>query len=125
MDYLRLTGFAIDQITAEQIAGFIAQRQTANVQVSTVNRDLATLRRCFHLAQEWGKVSTLLPRVRLLPGENHRERVITADEERRYMEAATNIGHGITDAYWRALEGIRATMRGEQPRKLMRSCCEM
>ena len=33
----------------------------------------------------------------MLPGENHRDRVLTADEEERY------------------LEGIRATMRGDQP----------
>jgi hypothetical protein len=54
------------------------------VEVSTVNRDLATLRRMFHLAQEWGKVEKLLPRVKLLAGENRRERVLTAEEEAVY-----------------------------------------
>ena len=62
--------------------------------------------RAFHLAAEWGKVSTILPRVRLLAGENHRERVLTAEEEREYLDAATAIGHGLSEAYHQALEGI-------------------
>jgi len=113
----KLAGLPLDQITAEQIGGFIAYRQLSKVQVSTLNRDLATLRRGFHLAEEWGKVSTILPRVRLLPGENHRERVLTADEETKYLEAATSLGHEHADAYRRALEGIRAMQRGQQPKQ--------
>jgi integrase len=42
----------------------------------------------FHLAQEWGKVGKALPKVRMVPGENHRERVLTAEEERVYFSAA-------------------------------------
>ncbi len=112
----KLAGLPLDQITSEHIAGFVAHRQTANVQVATVNRDLATLRRVFHLAVEWGKVSTILPRVRLLPGENRRERVLTADEEKKYLEAAADFGHGVNEGYRRALEGIRAVKRGQRPR---------
>jgi integrase len=115
--YSKLAGLAVDQITAEHIAGFVAHRQAAKVQVSTLNRDLATLRRVFHLAQEWGKVSTVLPRVRLLPGENRRERVLTAEEERKYLEAATSVGHGLSEGYRLALEGIRAVKRGQQPQQ--------
>jgi integrase len=89
----------------------------AKVQISTLNRDLATLRRVFHLAQEWGKVSTILPRVRLLPGENHRERVLTAEEEKKYLEAAAGLGHGLTEGYRVALEGIRAVKRGQEPKQ--------
>jgi integrase len=115
--YSKLAGLPVDQITAEHIAGFVAHRQAAKVQISTLNRDLATLRRVFHLAQEWGKVSTVLPRVRLLPGENRRERVLTAEEERKYLEAATSVGHGLSEGYRVALEGIRATKRGQQPKQ--------
>jgi integrase len=89
----------------------------AKVQVSTLNRDLATVRRVFHLAQEWGKVITILPRVRLLPGENHRERVLTAEEEKKYLEAATSAGQDLSEGYRRALEGIRALKRGQQPKQ--------
>ena len=51
----------------------------------------------------------------MLPGENHRDRVLTRRKKKRYLEAATAIGEAIQEAYLRALEGIRATMRGEQP----------
>jgi integrase len=115
--YSKVAGLSLDQITSEHIAGFVAYRQGERVQISTINRDLATLRRAFHLAVEWGKVSTILPRVRLLAGENHRERVLTAEEERKYLHAATAIGHGLSEAYLRALEGIRAVKRGQEPRK--------
>lgn len=113
----KLAGLPLDQITAEHIAGFVAHRQVGQVQIATVNRDLATLRRVFHLAAEWGKVSTILPRVRLMGGENHRERVLTLEEEQKYLEAASDIGNGLTEAYTRALEGIRAVKRGQFPRK--------
>lgn len=113
----KLAGLPMNEITAEQIAGFVAHRQVAKVQVSTLNRDLATLRRVFHLAQEWGKVSTILPRVRLLSGENRRERVLTPDEERKYREAATDAGRALNQGYLLSLEGIRAVQRGQQPKK--------
>jgi integrase len=117
LGYAKLAGLPLDQITAEHVAGFVAHRHGAKVQVSTVNRDLATLRRAFHLAAEWGKVSTILPRVRLLSGENRRERVLSPEDERKYLEAATAIGHGLSEAYRRALEGIRAAKRGQDPKK--------
>jgi integrase len=115
--YSKVAGLRLDQITAEHIAGFIAVRQSSRVQVSTINRDLATLRRALHLAVEWGKVFTFLPRVRLLVGENHRERVLTAEEERKYLDAATAIGDRLSEAYQRALAGIRAVKRGQEPGK--------
>ncbi len=115
--YSKLASARLDEITTEQITGFIARRQTEKVQVSTLNADLAALRRIFHLALEWGRVSVALPRVRLLPGANHRERVLAAMEETKYLEAAANVGHELQDAYRRALQGIRAVQRGEIPRK--------
>lgn len=115
--YAKLSSLPLDQITPEQIAGFVAYRQAGKVQVATINRDLATFRRLFNLAVEWGKVTTILPRVRLLGGENHRERVLSFEEERKYLEAVTNIGHQLTEAYKRALQGIRAVQRGEEPRR--------
>jgi len=47
--------------------------------------------------------------------ENHRDRVLTADEDAKYLEAASAVGQGIVDAYHRALDEIRATQRGEEP----------
>jgi integrase len=115
--YSKLSGLRLDEIKAEHITAFVAHRQTAKIQVSTLNADLAALRRIFHLGLEWGKVFTALPRVRLLPGANHRERVLSGEEENKYLEAATAIGHELQEAYHRALEGIRAVQRGEVPRK--------
>jgi len=82
-----------------------------------LNADLAALRRIFHLGLEWGKVSTALPCVRLLSGANHRERVLTPSEEKKYLDAATAIGHELEDSFRCALKGIRAVKRGELPRK--------
>jgi integrase len=123
--YGKLASLRLDTITSDVIGAFVSHRQSQrqqrrngkSLEVSTVNRDLATLRRMFHLAQEWGRVSTLLPKVRMLPGENQRERVLSAGEEERYVEAATGLGQEIERAYQSALQGIRATKRNEQPQK--------
>jgi integrase len=123
--YPKLADLRLDAITSDVIAGFVAHRQAQrqkrrnnkSLEVSTVNRDLATLRRMFHLSQEWGQVSTLLPKVRMLPGENQRERVLSSGEDGKYLEAATALGQGIDEGYQWALQGIRATKRNEQPHK--------
>lgn len=71
----KLAALPLDRINSDVLGEFVAFRQAANMKVSTVNRELATVRRIFHLAQEWGDVTTWLPRVRLNPGENSRMRV--------------------------------------------------
>ncbi len=114
-NYAALASCALDAITAERIAGFIVKRREAGLQVSSVNRELEVLRRMFKLAMEWGKVEKALPKVEMLRGENHRDRVLSGEEEARYLEVAESIGEGILESYRQALEGIRATMRGQQP----------
>jgi hypothetical protein len=79
---------SLDTITGEKIAGYARRRQDMGMTVSTVNRELQVLRRMFALAVEWGKVERVLPRVRMIPGEAHRERVINVNEEKFYLEAA-------------------------------------
>ena len=69
------------------------------------------------LAVEWGHAEKAAPRVSLLPGERRRERVLSVAEEAAYSDEARNIGEGVLEAYRRALEGIRATERGQQPIK--------
>jgi len=113
----KLASLRLDAITPEILADFAAYRREDGMQISTINRDLATVRRIFHLAQEWGRVTAVLPRVRMLPGERQRERVLTTEEEQKYLEAAMGLGRDSDDSYRRALEGIRATKRGEQPRR--------
>jgi hypothetical protein len=118
-----LAGLRMDTITSEHIAAYVAKRKAGGVEVSTVNRDLATLRRMFHLAQEWNKVTTLLPRVKLLPGENRRERVLTPEEETAYLEATAAIGNELTENYHHALGGIRAVQRARNPGPRTPSSC--
>jgi integrase len=115
IDYGPLAKCALDEITADKIADFIAKLRDAELAVASINRRLEVLRRMLKLAVEWGKVDKLLPRVEMLPGENHRERVLTADEEARYVEAAAAVGQSILDGYQHALDGIRAAQRGEEP----------
>jgi integrase len=115
--YGPLANAAIDAVTPETISGFVARWREADYQVSSINRALQVLRRMLRLAVEWGRVEKAAPRVSLLPGERRRERVLTPIEEAKYLEGARNIGEGILEAYRQALEGIRATERGQQPIK--------
>lgn len=84
----KLASLPLDEITTEHIAGFVAKRQENGIETSSINRELQSLRRMFVLAQEWGKVEKVLPKVRMLPGEQHRERVLTASEEAQYLANA-------------------------------------
>ncbi len=86
----RLANSRLDEITGEAIAAFVAKRRDAGLEISSINRQLQVLRRMFHLAQEWGRVEKALPTVKMLPGEKHRERVLTPDEEALYFRAANS-----------------------------------
>ncbi len=77
----RLAKARLDAITGQDIAAFAAHRQSRGSRVALINRELQALRRMFALAAEWGKVEKPLPRVRMLPGENRRERVLSPQEE--------------------------------------------
>jgi integrase len=112
-----LAGCRLDAVTQGLITAFIAKKREAKLQVTSINRQLEVLRRMLKLAAEWNKVDKVLPKVEKLQGERRRDRVLSHDETGRYLEAATQIGEAILEAYRRALEGIRATYRGQQPIK--------
>jgi integrase len=84
-----MAGAALDSITSETIGGYVAARRRAGLMVASINRELQVLRRMFTLAQEWGKVEKVLPHVRMLPGEQRRERVLSSVEETKYLGAAS------------------------------------
>src|SRR5882757_9803503 len=105
----------LSTITGEKIAGCARSRQDAGMKISTVNRELQVLRRMFALATEWGKVERVLPCVRMIPGEAHRDRIVTVKEEKAYFEGAQAIGIAALEAYQQALVGIWAAQRGEAP----------
>jgi len=85
--YKPLANCKLEEITGERMADFAAHRQTDGLQVSSINSSLRVLRRVLKLAVEWGALGSC-PRVKLLPGESHRERVVTPEEEAKYLAAA-------------------------------------
>jgi integrase len=85
----------LDGITSEKIAGYVAKRQADGLQVASVNRELQALRRMFALAVEWGRVEKALPKVRMISGEAHRERVLTPTEEATYLANANPLLHDV------------------------------
>jgi len=117
IEFTALANRRLDAITTQDITAFIQQKRTEGLEISSINRQLEVLRRMLKLATEWGKVNTALPRVSMLPGQKRRERVLSSDEESAYLKASGAIGDAIIDSYNRALKGIRATKRGEEPIK--------
>jgi integrase len=77
----------LDKIAGEQIAGYVARRESQGLLVSSINRELQVLRRMLRLALEWGTVERVA-KVRMISGERHREFVLTSEEEARYLAAA-------------------------------------
>lgn len=77
----------LSDITPESVHAYVAKRQTGGLNVTSINRELQILRRILHLAVEWGAVPAV-PKIKLLPGEQRRERVITEEEEALYLAAA-------------------------------------
>lgn len=78
----------LDEITAEHISGFVASLQSRKWEVASINSALRAVRRVFRLALKWGVISNM-PEVSLLRGENHRDRVLTLQEEAKYLAAAS------------------------------------
>ncbi|MCX6608517.1 MAG: tyrosine-type recombinase/integrase [Acidobacteria bacterium] len=105
----------IDSIRQDAITAAISKWTDSGYEVSTINRRLQVLRRMFKLATEWEIVEKSLATVRMVPGENKRDRVLSVEEERAYFEGATAVGEELLRDYERALKGIRATKRGEAP----------
>ena len=85
--YAPLASQRLDRITSEKAADFAAWRKAKGLQVSSVNSSLQVLRRVLRLAMEWGVIENV-PRIKMLPGERHREHVVLPEEEARYLAVA-------------------------------------
>ena len=85
--YRPLADARLDGITGELASDFAAHRLREGMQISTANNSLRVLRRILNLAVEWG-VLDKAAKVKVLSGERRRERVITFEEETRYLAAA-------------------------------------
>ncbi len=89
----KLPGLRLDDIDEAVIDGY-KQRRTRQksrykraLSVSSVNRELATLRRMLRLAHEW-KMLDRVPRIHLLRGERQRDFVLSHRAETVYLNAA-------------------------------------
>jgi integrase len=89
-NYRSLASLRLNEITSERAAEFAAYRQSQGLQVSTVNSSLRVLRRMLRLAVEWGELQAA-PTIKRLPGERHREHVVSYDEEARYLSAGSEL----------------------------------
>ncbi len=87
-EFLPLAESRLDEIDGAKIAAYVAKRQADKLNVTSINRELQILRRILHVAQEWGRVDRIA-KVRMLPGEPRRERVLTREEELRYLAACS------------------------------------
>jgi integrase len=86
-EFVLLAKARLGEITAETVHAYIVKRQTDGLNITSINRELQILRRILRLAVEWGAVESAI-KVKLLPGEQRRERVLRIDEESRYLAAA-------------------------------------
>jgi len=85
-----LSEIPMSGVTGELITKYIRFRQalpTAN-SVAAQNADLRTLRRAFNLAEEWALIPKA-PVIHEIPGKVTRERVVTFEEERKYLAEAS------------------------------------
>jgi integrase len=86
LQHRAIAGAKIDGITSETVAGYAAHRQSQQLEVGTINRELRVLRRVLRLAVEWGLVDRA-PKV--LRGERRRERVVGEEEFALYLSSAS------------------------------------
>ena len=115
--YTPFAGAQLDSIKGEAVSGFIEKLRMGGYQVSSINRSLQVLRRVLMLAAEWGRIDRVPVKIQMQPGENKRERTLSDDEVTAYLKAAVEVGDTIAEAYEKALQGIRAKQRGEEPQK--------
>jgi integrase len=79
----------LDAITGETVSRYARHRQEVpENSVVTVNGDLRTLRRALHLAVEWGNLDRV-PAIHELPQAKGRDRVVSFEEEAKYLARAS------------------------------------
>jgi integrase len=91
-----LAEIPMSEVSGELIGKYTRFRQslpTGN-SVAALNGELRTLRRAFRLAEEWALIPKA-PVIHELPGKVSRERVISFEEERRYLAEASPTVHDI------------------------------
>ena len=82
-----MANLKLDAVTSERVSEFAAWRRSKGLQVSSVNSALQVLRRVLRIAAESGLIA-VAPKVKMLPGERHREHVVSKEEEGKYLDSA-------------------------------------
>jgi len=85
--YKPISDASLDEITSELVSEFAASRIQQGRAVATVNSSIRVLRRVLNLTVEWG-IITAAPKLKVLTGERRRERVVTSEEEAKYLLVA-------------------------------------
>jgi len=85
--YKPLADARLNEVNGELASDFAAHRLREGMQIATANNSLRVLRRILNLAVEWSVLESA-PKMKVLTGERRRERVITPEEEARYLAAA-------------------------------------
>jgi hypothetical protein len=86
----------MSEVTGEVIGKYTRFRRSlpSGNSVSALNGELRTLRRVFRLAEEWALIPKA-PVIHELPGKVSRERVVSFEEERRYLAESSPTVHDI------------------------------
>lgn len=93
LGYDRLRNAPLDQVEDEMISSYTEWRRVQTkcngktITIATVNREREVLRRMLRLAAQW-KLIPGAPTIARLEGEVGRERVVTHEEERKYLAVA-------------------------------------
>ena len=92
----KLSSLSLNEVNNETLSQFGARRLEQGKTISYVNSTLRVVRRALRLAVEWDVIESVRP-IKLLTGENHRDHVVTPEEERQFLAVAEKhdpeIGH--------------------------------
>jgi hypothetical protein len=92
----KLFSLPLNEVNNETLSQFSERRLQQGKRVSYVNGTLRVIRRALNLAIEWNVIDSARP-IKQLSGENHRDHVVTPDEERQFLSVAekhdSEIGH--------------------------------
>jgi hypothetical protein len=86
--YKPLADCPLDSITSELSSELAAHRIREGKQIATVNSSLWVLRRVLNLGVEWAVIAAA-PRLKVLSRERRRERVVSGEEEAKYLAVAS------------------------------------
>jgi integrase len=97
MDSPALCDCRLDRIQPALIQDFVGWRRMqkngrgGTISPTTVSHNLRTLRRALHLAAEWNVIAKV-PKIKLLPGENQRDYLLTDEAIERFSQEPGLIG---------------------------------